>query len=385
MQCTPQILDSIAEVSPEAWNTLLPGAVGSRYPFTSHEFLLALEASQSVGADLGWRPRHMILRDKNQQLCAAAPVYEKLNSYGEFVFDFSWAQAYQQAGGQYYPKLICAVPFSPVTGPRLLANSEAARMALCQQLMKLPGEQAASSLHMLFAQQSDYTQLAQHGAVLRRDCQYQWFNRDYPNFDAFLETLTSKRRKEIRRERRRVAEGGIKMYIHSPDDIDEALWQTLYIFYSRTYLVRGQRPYLTPDFFRLIARLLPEQVLFFVAYRDDEPVAMAFMLKDKDTLYGRHWGCLEDYHSLHFETCYYAGIEYCIRHGLRRFDAGAQGEHKIRRGFEPVASYSAHYLCHSGLQAAVTDFVRREGEMIGNYHADLRTQCAFPDAAELTL
>ncbi len=385
MPWTPQTLNSLDAVAASEWTALLPTINGWRYPFSSHEFLHTLETTGCVGEELGWQPRHLLLRDSNGRLRAAAPLYEKFNSYGEFVFDFSWAQAYRQTGHSYYPKLVCAVPYSPVTGPRLLADSEDARTVLCEHLLALPAAQQASSLHMLFAGADDYTQLQKHGAVLRRDCQYQWFNRGYEDFDEFLAALSSKRRKEIRRERRRVAEGGIRMRVLAPAEIDDALWQTLYLFYSRTYLVRGQRPYLTPEFFLEIGRKLPDQVLFFVAYRGNEPLAMAFMLRDHDTLYGRHWGCLQDYHSLHFETCYYAGIDYCIRHGLRRFDAGAQGEHKIRRGFEPMASYSAHYLLHTGLQAAVADFVQREGSMVADYHADLRRNCAFPDAAEVQL
>lgn len=385
MSWHPSIVESLGGVDASVWNGLQPSDKGWQYPFTTHEFLHALETSGCLGEESGWFPRHLLLKDDNDNLCAAAPLYLKYNSYGEFVFDFSWAHAYRQAGLSYYPKLVCAVPYSPVTGPRLLSGQRDARAALVRALLAMPEHLQASSLHLLFAQASDHEQLSHAGAALRRDCQYQWFNRDYESFDAFLATLSSKRRKEIRRERRKVAEAGIHVQLLSPENIDARLWQTLYLFYSRTYLVRGQRPYLSLEFFQRISRTLPGQVLFFVAYRGSKPLAMSFMLRDRTTLYGRHWGCLEDHDSLHFETCYYAGIDYCIRHGLARFDAGAQGEHKIRRGFEPMASYSAHALLHPGLQAAVEDFVRREGEMIAHYHADLRSHCAFPQADEQQL
>lgn len=382
MSWRARTIESLEEVTAADWNQLQGPIDGWRYPFTTHEFLCALETTGCVGADLGWQPRHLMLQDDNGALRAAAPLYLKDNSYGEFVFDFSWAQAYRQAGLSYYPKLVCCVPYSPVTGPRLLAANDTARSALYQAMLELPAQLQVSSLHLLFAHADDYNLAGQAGAALRRGCQYQWFNRDYASFDDLLTVLSSKRRKEIRRERRKVAEAGIHVELRQPDEIDEALWQTLYLFYSRTYLVRGQRPYLTLEFFKKIGHSLSGQVLFFVAYRGTEPVAMAFMLRDHNTLYGRHWGCLEDYDSLHFETCYYAGIDYCIHHGLARFDAGAQGEHKIRRGFEPIASYSAHTLLHNGLQAAVEDFVGREAAMIADYHADLRSHCAFPQAEE---
>lgn len=378
-------IESLAEVTSAEWNALTPGHNGWRYPFTTHEFLETLESTGCISRELGWQPRHLLLKTPDGALQAAAPLYLKTNSYGEFVFDFSWAQAYRQAGGHYYPKLICAVPYTPVSGPRLLAADENAHAALSDALLALPEKEGLSSLHLLFACERDYHALAHRNALLRRDCQYQWFNRDYSSFEAFLAVLSSKRRKEIRRERRRVAQAGIRVDVLRPDAIDQDLADQLYLFYSRTYFMRGQNPYLTPEFFHEIRRKLPEQVLFFVAYQGEKPVGMAFMLRDHNTLYGRHWGCLEDYHSLHFETCYYAGIEYCITHGLQRFDAGAQGEHKIRRGFEPMASYSAHHLTHAGFNSAVADFVQREGAMIADYHRDLRAQCAFPDAREASL
>lgn len=382
MSWRPRIIDSLAEVTATDWNALQESPDDWYYPFTSHEFLRALETTGCVGIELGWQPQHLLLYDDEGRLRAAAPLYLKHNSYGEFVFDFSWAQAYRQAGLSYYPKLVCAVPYSPVTGPRLLATDDNARSALCEALFALPERLQASSLHLLFARTTDYGLASEDGAALRRGCQYQWFNRDYADFDDFLTALPAKRRKEIRRERRKVAVAGIHIEVHQANEIDAPLWQAIYLFYSRTYLVRGQRPYLNLEFFQRISRSLPGQVLFFVAYSGIKPVAMAFFMRDHSTLYGRHWGCLEDHDSLHFETCYYAGIDYCIRHGLARFDAGAQGEHKIRRGFEPMASYSAHSLSHPDLQAAVHDFVQREAVMVAEYHADVRHHCAFPQAKE---
>ncbi|MDN5937530.1 MAG: GNAT family N-acetyltransferase [Salinisphaera sp.] len=378
---TPRIrqCNAIADVDPGQWNAL----VDADYPFLRHEFLHALETTGCVSADNGWQPAHVLV-ENGTALIAAAPVYRKRHSYGEFVFDFAWARAYQQFGLAYYPKLVCAVPFTPVVGPRLLAVDAKARAALAAALEILPSDTGASSLHLLFACQQDRRTLAQCGALLRRDCHYLWHNRGYTDFDEFLAALPSRRRKEIRRERRRIAEQGIQVRVLAPAQISPELMRTLYAFYARTYLVRGQYPYLSPDFFQTLHAAMPRQLRWFVAWAGDEPVAAAFMLVGEDSLYGRHWGCAQDRHSLHFETCYYAGIEYCIEHGLRRFDAGAQGEHKLRRGFEPVATWSAHVLTEPRLRAAVAAFVQREGELVADYHAQQRRACAFPNIEQPT-
>lgn len=356
-------VDSILDVCASAWDAL----IDTSQPFIRHGFLAALEASGSVGAHNGWQPAHLLLEDDDGHLIGAAPLYDKEHSYGEFVFDFAWANAYNQLGLDYYPKLLCAVPFSPVVGPRLLARDDATRNQLAQRLAALPAQQDRSSLHVLFGNGDTTNAMHDAGALFRQECQYRWYNRGYADFEAFLARLSSKRRKAIRRERKRMHDAGVEVTVRTPDQIDAELWRTLYMFYTRTYAIRGQAPYLTPAFFDELFARMATQVRFFIAWHRGEPVGMAFMMVDNDTLYGRHWGCATDYHSLHFETCYYAGIDYCIEHGLHCFDAGAQGEHKIRRGFEPVALQSAHVIADDRLSAAVADFVRREGALMDDY------------------
>lgn len=371
-------VDSIFDVPAADWDAL----TGTSQPFIRHGFLVALEASGSVTASQGWQPAHALLHDDNGVLAAAAPLYIKDHSFGEFVFDFAWADAYHRIGLSYYPKLVNAVPYTPVVGPRLLARDHAMRRTLASALVELPERMGVSSLHSLFGDLADTTAMRSADAHARRGCQYLWFNRGYADFDAFLAQLTSKRRKEIRRERRRMREAGVTVTVRRPNEISEALWDTLYRFYGRTYAIRGQLPYLTPEFFTELSAHMARQMLFFIAWHDNEPVGMAFMMRSDDTLYGRHWGCATDYHSLHFETCYYAGIDYCIRHGLARFDAGAQGEHKLRRGFEPVATWSAHVMAEPRLAAAVADFVERESVYMSDYHAQQRAHSSFTTAAD---
>ncbi|KEZ78823.1 GNAT family N-acetyltransferase [Salinisphaera hydrothermalis] len=366
-------VESILDVDAAEWNTLC----GTDQPFIQHGFLASLEASGSVSPHLGWQPAHALLRTDDGTLVGAAPLYLKDHSFGEFVFDFAWANAYDQVGLDYYPKLLNAVPFTPVSGPRLLARDDGARRALAGALARLPEHMGVSSLHSLFGDDASTAAMLGAEAHARRGCQYRWFNRDYADFEAFLGELSSKRRKEIKRERRRMADAGVQVSVRRPADISDELWQTLYAFYGRTYAIRGQDPYLTPEFFAELTTRLRDEVLFFIAYHDDRPVGMAFMMHSGDTLYGRHWGCETDYHSLHFETCYYAGIEYCIENGLACFDAGAQGEHKIRRGFEPVPTWSTHVIADPRLDHAIGDFVEREAEMMAAFEAEQRDRCNF--------
>jgi predicted N-acyltransferase len=364
---------SISDVPAADWDAL----TGTGQPFIRHGFLAALETSASAGAAQGWQPAHLLLHDATGELVAAAPLYLKDHSFGEFVFDFAWADAYHRIGLPYYPKLVNAVPFTPVAGPRLLARDDRSRRALAGALAELPARLGVSSLHSLFGDKASTAAMAGADAHTRRGCQYRWFNRDYADFDAFLAQLSAKRRKEIRRERRRVQEMGITVRAHRAGEIPAGLWSTLYSFYGRTYAVRGQAPYLSPEFFAELTARMADQALFFVAWHGDAPVGMAFMMRGGDTLYGRHWGCANDYHSLHFETCYYAGIEYCIEQGLACFDAGVQGEHKIRRGFEPVPTWSTHVIADPQMSRAVGDFVAREGELVAAFQAQQRARCNF--------
>lgn len=369
----PRLVDSILDIPAADWNRL----THSDQPFIQHGFLAALEASDSVTPADGWRPMHALLENDDGRLIAAAPLYQKRHSFGEFVFDFAWANAYDQLGLAYYPKLLNAVPFTPVTGQRLLAENAAARRELAQGLAELPEQLGLSSLHSLFGDDDSTAALLGAQAMPRRGCQYRWFNRGYADFDDFLGRLDSKRRKAIRRERRHMREAGVEVVVRRPDEISADLWQTLYAFYGRTYAVRGQAPYLTPAFFSELSARLPEQTLFFIAQHQGRPVGMAFMMQSGDTLYGRHWGCETDYHGLHFETCYYAGIDYCIENGLACFDAGAQGEHKIRRGFEPIPSWSTHVIRDPRLANAIDDFVTREANAMAGFEAEQRQRCNF--------
>ncbi len=318
------IFPRIRDIDPAVWN----GIAGTTYPFLRHEFLAALEQSGSVGADAGWEPCHVLVQE-NGVVVALMPMYTKHNSYGEYVFDWAWADAYHRHGVQYYPKLVTAIPYTPASG--LLAG--------------LPlGE--------------------------RLGCQYHWFNRDYRDFDEFLGRFVSRKRKNIRRERRRVAEQGITLRRIAGPDIQASEMEAFYDFYQATYLKRGQRGYLTPEFFYQLRDSMAGQLLLVMAYQDDRAIAAALCMVGDDTLYGRYWGCFEEYECLHFETCYYQGIEYCIERGLARFDPGAQGEHKILRGFEPIETHSLHWIRHPAFRAAIEDFLHREHAGIQDYKAE---------------
>lgn len=342
----------------QQWKQLL----ASDYPFLSPEFLTALESSGSVGGDTGWQPAHQLVFD-NEELIAAAPAYIKHHSWGEYVFDHVWANAYQQHGLAYYPKLVCSVPFTPSTGPRLLGSVE----KLAEKIQQSCKQKQLSGAHLLFLSECQAQQLNDLGWHIRHDVQFHWHNNSYADFDAFLEQLSASKRKKIRRERRRVSEQNVEFEVLNGDQIDDVLWAQLHRFYCNTYEVRGQTPYLNLAFFQQIAKSLPEQLVVFVARYEGRPVACAICFRDETTLYGRHWGSETSYHSLHFESCYYQGIEYCIQQGLKRFDAGAQGQHKISRGFVAVQTHSAHWLAHSQFNDAIGRFVEDEAAVVDNY------------------
>ncbi len=356
-------LTRLADIAPADWDRLLP----CEQPFLRHAFLSALEDSASVTASRGWQPAHRVLTDAAGQPLAALPLYRKRHSYGEYVFDWAWADACQRAGIAYYPKLLCAVPFSPIMGARLLGEAEAAGQLLEQLTAGLPGE-GLSGLHVNFTDAAADAQLAgRDGWLERTGCQFHWFNRDYRDFQDFLGALASRKRKQLRKEREQVAGQGIAFDWRDGAQLTEAEWDFVYACYANTYEVRGQAPYLARAFFSLLAERMPEAIRVVFARQHGRPVAMAFCLIDGDTLYGRYWGSLAEFDRLHFETCFYQGIEQAIALGLRRFDAGAQGEHKLIRGFEPVITRSWHYLTHPGLRAAVADFLRQEREGIARY------------------
>jgi len=368
--------NTIKAIDPTAWNAL----TGAKQPFLRHEFLASIEDSGSVGPGTGWLPRHAVLYG-NGQLVAALPLYEKTDSWGEFVFDFAWANAYQQAGLNYYPKLVSAVPFTPVTGPRFLVApgydfAELAGM-LINATQQLAAAQGISSWHVLFADQRDHEILERSGLLLRKDCQFHWHNRGYSTFDDFLGELRSVKRKKLRRERRRIQESGITFRHLGGADLTADLWRDIMPLYASSFLRRGREPYLNQAFFEHFAARMPEHILVILAEYRNEAIASAICFLSEDTLYGRYWGSSARYHSLHFETCYYQGIEYCITNGLQHFEPGTQGEHKISRGFEPSETWSAHWLSHPQFADAVDAYLDRERAYTDDYIDAVRDHIPF--------
>lgn len=363
--------DSINSVTAEQWNTL----AGDDNPFIQHDFLLALEQHDCLN-HWGWQPQHCLLYD-NDRLIGAVPAYIKDNSYGEFVFDWAWADAYQQNGLDYYPKLVTAIPFTPAQGPRLLAskdhhdsngnliNSSSIKKGLINALIAHAEKNNFSSAHFLFCEKNDIELLSELNFLQRFDYQFHWRNNNYHSFDDFLSQLTSKRRKNIKRERKKVAEENIKIEVIMGEDLDEAQWELLYAYYRVTFLKKSGAATLTLDFFKALAHKL--RAIF--AYHENKTVAAAICFQGKDKLYGRHWGCSDNYDSLHFEVCYYTGIEYCIKHQLQVFEPGAQGEHKIWRGFLPTKTQSAHWIAHPGFKEAIQDYLQREAATMENHGA----------------
>ena len=371
-----QRLDSLSAISAQQWDALVPEA----QPFLRHAFLSALEDSGSLGPHSGWQPEHLLHYEQGQ-LLAALPSYRKWHSYGEYVFDHEWANACERAGVEYYPKLLTAVPFSPVVGPRLLAARAEDGLEL---LAALPGyleAQGLSSAHINFTDgMADSALAAQPGWLQRIGCQFHWQNREYRDFQDFLDALSSRKRKQMRKEREQVAGQGIEFEWLEGQQVSEAQWDFVYACYANTYAVRQRAPYLTRAFFSLLAERMPESIRVVLARQGSTPVAMAFSLIAGDSLYGRYWGCLAEYDRLHFETCFYQGMDYAIAHGIQRFDAGAQGEHKLIRGFEPVITRSWHYLRHQGLKAAVNDFLERERLGVLAYAEEARSALPYRQA-----
>jgi uncharacterized protein len=365
-----RLLTSIADIKAADWNAL-EGTQAQ--PFLRHEFLAALEESGCTTPRTGWLPQHLVLEDAEGRALGALPLYRKGHSRGEFVFDFAWANAYAQHGLKYYPKLLSAIPFTPVTGPRFLvrrsADAAAVRAALIATASELARSERLSSWHVLFPADEDRAAALRAGLIERRDCQFHWFNRDYESFDAFLATFTAEKRKKAKRERRRVAEAGIVFDTRSGAEMDDALWSTVYEFYADTFYRHGHEPYLNLEFFKLIARRMPRQLLLKIARHGNTPIALAIFFVGEEALYGRYWGAGGNYHSLHFETCYYQGIEYCIEHKLRRFEPGTQGEHKVPRGFVPALTSSAHYIRDERFAAAIRDYATREARGVDDYAA----------------
>jgi predicted N-acyltransferase len=364
-----RILESIAQIDARSWNAL----AGSAQPFLRHEFFLALEQSGCAAARTGWTPRHLIIEDAKGVPAAAMPLFRKAHSRGEFVFDFSWAGAYAQHGLNYYPKLLTAVPFTPVSGPRILVDPHvdgraAAKCAVRAALDYARSEQL-SSWHVLFPTGETAADLDRAGMILRRDCQFHWYNHGYESFESFLATFTAEKRKKAKRERRRVAEAGIEFDTLHGGDMTASLWDIVYEFYAETFHRHGHEPYLNLDFFKRVSAAMPNELMLKVARVGAEPIAVAIFFVGSEALYGRYWGAGGNFHSLHFEACYYQGIEYCIEKKLQRFEPGTQGEHKVPRGFVPTLTHSAHYIADPRFAAAIRDYAQREARGVDNYAA----------------
>ncbi len=369
-----QVLGAVREVASEAWDA----CAGPDNPFVSHAFLKALEESRSATPETGWQARHLVVPDGDGGLLGAAPLYLKGHSYGEYVFDWGWADAYERAGGRYYPKLQASVPFTPVTGPRLLvrpdAEADTVASALIAGMVELARRYKVSSLHVTFPTRADWRRLGAAGFLQRIGRQFQWHNRGYRSFDDFLAELASRKRKAIRKERRKASESGIVIRTLQGEAIEPRHWDAFHRFYLATSDRKWGSPYLTRAFFHRLGEALSERVVLVVAEDRGEPVAGALNLLGGDTLYGRNWGSLGHYRFLHFEACYYRAIEFAIEHGLARVEAGAQGEHKLQRGYLPVETYSAHWIADPGFREAVEQFLERERRGV-RYEIAMLAEC----------
>lgn len=372
-----RIVKTIAEVPAAAWdacalNPLHEGDLSTELstrgyvgnPFTSHAFLSACEQSHSVGGRTGWQPRHLLVEDAKGDLMGCAPCYVKVHSQGEYVFDQGWAEAFERAGGDYYPKLQVAVPFTPVTGPRLLARpglqADAVRGALGNALAEITTASELSSAHVTFLTEAEWRMLGDRGYLQRTDQQFHWFNNGYATFDDFLAALSSRKRKTIRRERKEALGPGIELCWLTGSDLTEEVWDAFFAFYMDTGSRKWGRPYLTREFFSLVGQTMRDRILLVMAKRAGRWIAGAINFIGAEALYGRNWGAVEHHPFLHFEVCYYQAIEYAIAHKLKRVEAGAQGEHKLARGYLPHTTYSAHFIANPGLRRAVAEYLARE-------------------------
>jgi uncharacterized protein len=367
---------SIDGIAAAEWNALGAGS----HPLVRHEFLAALEHTHCIGRGSGWEPRYLTLHDA-RGLAAATATFVKSHSFGEFVFDFAWARGYERLGRRYYPKLTLATPFTPATGPRLLVRAdldhERLALRLLEELEQYAAGHSLSGVHALFLDERSRAACARRGWLLRRDCQFHWTNRGYASFEDYLATFTAEKRKKARRERRRVAEAGVRFETRLGGELDERLLDRVYELHRDTFLRHGHEPYLTRAFFGEIARTLPQRLMVKLALHGRSVVAAAIFFCSEEALFGRYWGAAADYHSLHFETCYHQGIEYCIERGIARFEPGTQGEHKVSRGFEPVLTWSAHHIADADFRAAIAEYLTREGAAVEAYALEVQGHVPF--------
>jgi predicted N-acyltransferase len=368
-EASVRVVDDPASLDAQAWNRLAHG-----HPFLRHEFFAALHETGCATARTGWAPQFLVL-EREGALAGAMPLYLKSHSFGEYVFDWAWADAYQRHGFEYYPKLLAAVPFSPISAPKLLARDEDAKRALIRAALALARQ--TSSLHVLFPTPAEARLLAESGCMLRRGVQFHWENRGYADFEAFLATLSHDKRKKIKQERRKVREAGVTLRRLVGAEIGSEEWRFFARCYTNTYRQHLSTPYLTRAFFERLGKTLGEHLLLVIAERDGRPIASALDVFTGETLYGRYWGSVEHVPALHFEACYYQAIEFAIERGIAVFEGGAQGEHKLARGFLPVETLSAHWLAHPEFARAVADFLEREGAGVADYLDELNERRPF--------
>ena len=377
-----RLIDGMHAVASAAWDALAnpPGAHFN--PFVCHAFLSALEESGSATAETGWQPTHVLVEHEGA-LIAAAPMYAKSHSYGEYVFDHGWAQAFERAGGQYYPKLQVCVPFTPATGPRLLTGGNAdARAPLASALMSFAQKLGVSSVHITFAEPEEAAALVPLGFLPRHDQQFHWHNENYADFAAFLSALSSMKRKNLRRERAEALKNDITVEWLTGSDLKEAHWDAFFAFYTDTGSRKWGTPYLTREFFSLVTQSMADRILLVMAKRNGRYIAGALNFIGSDTLYGRNWGALEHHPFLHFELCYYQAIEFAIARKLARVEAGAQGAHKLARGYLPARTYSAHWITHPGLRDAVARYLKEERRAVGEEMEALAEHSPFKKSAD---
>lgn len=377
-------VESIADIGADTWNAL----AGTDNPFTRYEFLWSLEYTGCTTRKTGWQPHHVLVRRVTPSLdepVAVMPLYLKSNSWGEYVFDWSWANAYEGHGLSYYPKFVTSAPFTPSYGKRLFISEGEAQELIIRRIKDAILERAdflqASSWHVLFPTEEQHTGFTEAGLLPRIACQFHWYNRDYNSFADFLATLSSRKRKNLNKERSRVAAAGITFRRVEGADISDTLWNEFYVFYQSTYMMRGMEGYLSRGFFKQLGSAMPEQLVMICAEQEGNTIATALYFKSGDTLYGRYWGSAQDYQFLHFETCFYQGQDYAIEHGYRRIDPGAQGEHKIQRGFEPILTYSNHWIANPAFSDAIADFLQQEEKHIRQYRQQAKSLLPYRKTA----
>jgi len=374
------VIDSVAEIQAADWDSLNHDG----NPFNSHAFLLAAERHDATTAEMGWYPRHLILKNDDGQLLAALPLFARTHSFGDFSHDWSWSSAFERMGLHYYPKLVSGHPYTPTSGPRFLiaphTDRAKARDILLEAVMELAQELGASCWQALFLRDEELEALKDEGLLLRRGYQFHWHNREYRDFNDFLATFSAEKRKKAKRERRRIEEAELTIKEYHGDEVSSELWNSIHRHYLSTFIQYGNHAAFSHEFFADAGAALGQRMVLFLAHEGERHIATAICYRDNQTLYGRHWGAEASYHSLHFELCLYRGIDYCIRHGLQRFEPGAQGEHKLSRGFMPVDTWSAFWIRDANMRQAIGTYLAREQRVISAYQDEMAEHAPFKSA-----